>query len=366
MPRPLIAIDLFSGCGGLSLGLTRAGFRVLTAVDVWDTALKSYQRNLPHRTICADVSQFGDELLRSHQVKVPEELDLVAGGPPCQGFSIQRIGADHDPRNSLVLQFARVVLELRPKAFLMENVTGLLGKRGKEVADAFRKTLTRGGYEITSTIINAADYGLPQLRRRVFIVGWRSPINGAFRFPLPTHDPSTYRTVMDVISDLPHAPARESANDPLHFKMRLSALNEKRLSMIPPGKGFESLPPELRVQCHRNGSAKIGHRNVYGRLAADRPAGTITARFDSFTRGMFAHPVENRNITLREGARLQTFPDSFEFIGTQEDIAAQIGNAVPPQLGEILAQQLAKFLLHGSDNPMFRRDELRLTTVDVQ
>jgi DNA (cytosine-5)-methyltransferase 1 len=138
-------------------------------------------------------------------------------------------------------------------------------------------------------------------------------------------------------------------SDPLHFRTNLSELNLERLRHIPPGGGFEDLPVELRVNCHKNGASKIGHRYVYGRLAPDRPAGTITARFDSFTRGKFAHPLEDRNITLREGARLQTFPDTFRFSGTQEEIAAQVGNAIPPLLATTIARAMSSYLTHDSE-----------------
>jgi DNA (cytosine-5)-methyltransferase 1 len=137
------------------------------------------------------------------------------------------------------------------------------------------------------------------------------------------------------------------AGDALHRRIRLSAKNLERLSLIPPGGGFEDLPIEMRVDCHKSGAARIGHRSVYGRLAPDRPAATITARFDSFTRGRFGHPWEERNITLREGARLQGFPDSHSFYGTQEEIAAQIGNAVPPTLAYVFGKALKEFLEGG-------------------
>ena len=158
--------------------------------------------------------------------------------------------------------------------------------------------------------------------------------------PPPTHLPDSHVTVQVAIGDLP-PPARndELPVDPLHRQTRLSQTNLERLKLIPPGGGMENLPVEMRVNCHKAGAKKIGHRFVYGRLSPNAPAGTITARFDSFTRGKFAHPFEHRNITLREGARLQTFPDNFAFVGNQEDIACQIGNAVPPNLAEAIGSR---------------------------
>lgn len=340
------ALDLFCGAGGFSWGLVAAGFDVLGAVDSWRVAADTYSKNFGHPVVCENLAQLSGDQLRERLAIGEIELDLIAGGPPCQGFSIQRIGDDADDRNNLVLEFARLVLELRPRAFVMENVPGLLGTRGKPLVGAFQEKLIRGGYQVSVSRVNAADYGVPQMRRRVVFLGWQRDKVRTLSLPPTTHNAASYRTVQDAIGDLKAPPADYSScsSDPLHRRMRLAPQNLARLSAIPPGGGMMDLPVELRAACHRNGADRIGHRYVYGRLAADRPAGTITARFDSFTRGKFAHPSESRNISLREGARLQTFPDSFEFVGTQEDIAAQIGNAVPPLLAKALAEQIGRDL----------------------
>ena len=335
------AIDLFCGAGGMSAGLIEAGFRVLGAVDAWEVACKTYTANFDHPILSADLSKVTGSQLMAAFSPYGAAPDLVAGGPPCQGFSIQRIGEDQDNRNNLVLEFGRLVSELKPKMFLMENVPGLKGKRGQGFATQFESVLTDAGYRVRSVLVNAAEYGIPQLRRRVFYYGWLSGKVHRFSFPTPTHSEKQFHTVWDAIGNLPSPPsATDQEADQLHRRMRLSALNLERLQHIPPGKGFESLPINLRVDCHKNGASKIGHRNVYGRLAADEPANTITGRFDSFTRGKFAHPFEHRNITLREGARLQTFSDNFGFQGSQEEIAAMIGNAVPPKLAAIVAKAI--------------------------
>lgn len=330
----------------MSAGLTRAGFNILLGVDNWEPARRSYSENFDHPVIPADIGSLTPEDLWNALGRRPTELDLVAGGPPCQGFSIQRIGDDRDDRNNLVLSFGRLVKLLSPRMFLMENVTGLLGKRGRATAEKFQACLEAAGYHVAHQRVNAADYGIPQLRKRVFFYGWRVEDPLPFSFPVPTTDSSDYMTVMEAIGDLPDPPEDHSPHpsDPLHRRTRLSARNLERLKLVPPGGGFESLPVELRVRCHKNGADKIGHRSVYGRLAPDKPAGTITARFDSFTRGRFAHPVKQRNISLREGARLQTFLDSHIFLGGQEDVAAQIGNAVPPLLAEALGKSIRQAL----------------------
>lgn len=344
------AVDLFCGAGGFTTGLLRAGFDVVCAVDSWDKAVESYRLNFTHPCLDTDVAELTGKQIRSTAGIGKRDVDLVVGGPPCQGFSIQRIGPDRDNRNNLVLQYARLLEELSPRMFLMENVLGLLGKRGRPLIDAFLARMSDAGYEAEAHVVNAAEYGVPQVRKRVIVVGWRKKDVAPFVLPAPTHAPAKMRTVQDAIGDLP-APSEvgRSGPDPLHKKTRLSPLNQERLKYIPPGGGMEHLPVDLRVDCHKGGADRIGHRYVYGRLAADRPAATITARFDSFTRGRFAHPAEDRNITLREGARLQTFPDDFRFAGNQEDIAAQIGNAVPPHLAEVLAAAIRMHLSSALD-----------------
>jgi DNA (cytosine-5)-methyltransferase 1 len=341
----LRAIDLFCGAGGLSRGLSEAGFEIVAAADSWETSLRSYRANFPgHMALAVDASTITAESLPTETTS--SRLDLIAGGPPCQGFSIQRIGHDLDDRNDLVLAFARVVSDLRPRCFLMENVPGLLGRRGRLVVQKFTRIMTNSGYDLQHAIVDAADFGVPQSRRRVFFIGWDRNTLPKFSFPLPNLDEEQRQTVRDAIRDLPPPPEdfSPSAGDALHRRIRLSTKNLERLSLIPPGGGFEDLPIEMRVECHKSGAARIGHRSVYGRLAPDRPAATITARFDSFTRGRFGHPWEERNITLREGARLQGFPDSHSFYGTQEEIAAQIGNAVPPTLAYVFGKALKEFL----------------------
>lgn len=335
----LKAIDLFSGAGGLSLGLESAGFDVLLAVDSWGIAVDSYTKNFGHAALCADLSQLStDQILEAAGIS-SGQADLVVGGPPCQGFSVQRIGHDEDDRNQLVLRFGEIVTEARPRAFMMENVAGLLGRRGKSLAQVFVSRLESAGYKVSLGLVNALDYGVPQNRRRVVILGHRldSPA-----FDIADVRTSPSMTVRDAIGDLPAAaaPGSKYASDMLHIESRLSDLNRTRISLIPPGGGFEDLPLELRAACHRNGASVVGHRGVYGRLHPDQPAGTITARFDSFTRGRFGHPLEARNLTLREGARLQTFPDEFLFLGNREEVAAQIGNAVPPRMAEAFAAMI--------------------------
>ena len=196
-------------------------------------------------------------------------------------------------------------------------------------------------------VLDAADYGVPQHRRRLFIVGEHEDMCGGFEFPVPTHKPGSYATVRQAIGDLPspilHPELCHSFYN--HQPDKISDLNRVRISYVPAGGGRADIPPELRLPCHRVSVDVAGHRNVYGRLEWNEPAGTITTKCNSFTLGKFAHPEENRNITMREAARLQSFPDDFVFEGSKVDVAHQVGNAVPPllalQLGKALKSALA-------------------------
>ncbi len=320
-----------------------AGFKILGAIDSWEPAISSYRANfVDHPSWLRDVASL--DAASFNELGIPSGIDLVAGGPPCQGFSVQRIGNDEDERNDLVLCFGRAVIALKARAFIMENVRGLLGARGKTTVRRFLAEMERAGYSVQHRVLEAADFGVPQARQRVFFVGLRGGESGAFEFPYPTV--AQHKTVAEALADLKSPPEdlRPVPGDPLHRRTKLSKLNLLRLKHVPPGGGFEDIPVELRVNCHKAGAGRIGHRAVYGRLHPDRPSATITARFDSFTRGRFAHPFEDRNITLREGARLQGFSDEHIFLGTQEDVAAQIGNAIPPPLATAVAAAVAKSL----------------------
>lgn len=353
----LRALDLFSGAGGLSRGLVDAGFDIVGAVDSWKPAVESYRATFPaHQILQLDAAEVTQAVLAEQGLG--GSIDLVAGGPPCQGFSIQRVGDDADDRNDLVLHFGRIVRELSPRMFLMENVPGLLGQRGRPTFRKLVQDMTEAGYRVDHAILDAVGYGVAQSRRRVFLVG---QLGNAPEFEFPA--PSAHSlTVADAIGDLREPPDDFTSDrgDPLHRRMKLSSLNLERLRLIPPGGGFEDLPVEMRVDCHKAGASKIGHRAVYGRLRADRPAGTITARFDSFTRGRFAHPTANRNISLREGARLQGFPDTHVFLGTQEEVAALIGNAIPPPLAKAMAMAVAMRLRCSPAQSTQRQGELAL------
>jgi DNA (cytosine-5)-methyltransferase 1 len=340
-------IDGFSGAGGLSLGLKRAGFKILCSFDNDPVSVETQRLNqkyFNHVSEAQGIETFLKDVSLAKKTGISSgDLFLLAGGPPCQGFSIQRIGRDQDKRNDLVLKYARLIEGVRPMFFLMENVPGLLGSRGKHIFESFLSTIRQAGYHPYYKILNAEDFGAPQRRKRVFVVGIRNDLHkGEFIFPSGNHKRVT---VKEAIGHLPVPPDDGSHFPGLtqHRKDKLSLLNLARIRALGPGQGMEYLPRRLLSACHMAGADRIGHRNVYGRMSWDDVAPTITARFDSFTRGKFGHPVQDRSITLREGAILQTFPKDFLFAGTKVDVARQIGNAVPPKMAEIMGKQIINY-----------------------
>lgn len=347
----LTCVDGFSGAGGLGLGLSRAGFEILLSFDNDELCIETQRYNVGyfnHPTLCCGIDDMlgGGLLLKTGLQR--GELDLLAGGPPCQGFSMQRIGADKDVRNDLVLKFVQLVEEVRPRFFLMENVKGLAGKRGSEYLACVLKHAEAIGYHVHLKVLDAQDYGVPQRRQRVIVIGEHllDGDNPSFAFPKPTTPSGQRVTVRMSIGHLPAPPINgaDHPDFPHHRRDKLSALNKKRLAILKEGQGREHLPPELLANCHRISPDIIGHRNVYGRMRWDEVAPTITARFDSFTRGLFGHPSQLRSISLREGAELQTFPSDMVFSGNKVDIARQIGNAVPVRLAESIGNSIAKCL----------------------
>ena len=335
-------VDAFSGAGGLALGLARAGLDVRLSFDTDPRCIQTHALNpqyFSHRAECVGIADVLADPAKYVQLPKTDRLFLLAGGPPCQGFSVQRIGSDADDRNNLVMQYAELIRTLNPCYFLMENVPGLKGRRGKDTLAAAVFLAESLGYWVQVRELDAQDFGVPQRRKRVFVVGECRTLGPAtFAFPTPVNRRPTVR---DAIAHLPPTPDDGTDHPawPHHRRDRLSDLNKARLAAVLPGQGRTHLPADLLAACHRRGAAEIGHRNVYGRMAWDAPAPTVTARFDSFTRGQFGHPDALRTISLREGALLQTFPDDFVFAGTKVDIARQIGNAVPPLLAEALGQQ---------------------------
>ena len=335
-------IDSFCGAGGLGLGLQRAGFEILLSFDIDEKCIETIKQNTAyfnHPVMQSDVADMLQGNLLTLCGLQRGELFLLAGGPPCQGFSVQRRGSDIDSRNMLVLKYGQLVKELYPYYFIMENVTGLAGKRGKTILQKLTEELEEIGYYVHIKLLDAQEYGVPQRRKRYILIGERKDIGTAYVYPEPM---KVRKTVRDTIESLPIPPEDGTDTSGLswHRRDKLSELNIKRIQALREGQGRDDLPKELRANCHKIDSAIIGHRNVYGRMAWDEVAPTITARFDSFTRGQFGHPSQDRSISLREGALLQTFPIDFAFAGNKVDVARQIGNAVPPVLAEHIGNSI--------------------------
>lgn len=347
MTRPT-AIDAFCGAGGLSIGLSQIGFDVLLSFDI-DAKCIATQKNNPeiikHDAVQADVKEMlQGKLLEISGIK-KGQLDLLAGGPPCQGFSVQRtIGGDHDVRNLLVDDYGDLIAEVDPLFFLLENVPGIGGKRGREVVDRFKKRMTTLGYFCHEKILDTQDFGVPQRRKRFILVGEKVSAHGPF-FQWPERSlAGNVNSVRSAIGHLP-APPPDGSDHPEyigHRADRLSEKNKARLMALREGQARDDLPEHLLADCHKLSSDLIGHRNVYGRMSWDEVAPTITARFDSFTRGKFGHPEQLRSISLLEGALLQTFPLNYQFLGSKVEVARQIGNAVPPKFAAAIGQSIAQ------------------------
>jgi DNA (cytosine-5)-methyltransferase 1 len=338
------AIDAFCGAGGLSYGLVLAGFNVLAAFDNDELAVETYRVNLSEVAFVADARKLSSsELLR--KAGCPRRIDLLAGGPPCQGFSKQKRGAHNgDARNDLVLEYVKFVRETQPRYFLLENVDQLGGKRGKTFITRLQSQLRN--YLLYPEFFNSADFGVAQTRLRFVIVGKRSDLKTEYFAPSPTC--SKWLTVGQAFDGLPEPPEDYSVHPdfPNHYRAKVTAANVKRFSYVPQGGGWEDIPYALRLKCHRTVDRSAGGwPDVYGRLKADGQAPTVTGGFDSFTRGRYGHPNADRPITPREAARLQGFPDWFRFHGTRWDVRHQIGNAVPCPLSKAIGDSIKRALL---------------------
>lgn len=346
------AIELFSGCGGLSTGLTRAGFTILSAVEINDVAARSYKAN--HKNVhlhVEDVCKITAEILLQENNLRVGELDLLAGCSPCQGFSRLRKGESGrtDPRNKLVYEYLRLVKGLKPKTILMENVPGIITTEyGREIFTDVKKELEDMGYVVDYRVINVADYGVPQFRKRFVLLGSRYK-DIAVKLPSETHtspekskeqNKKPWKTVREAFKGLPQlGNGKTDPNLPLHTCSANGELNMRRIKAVPhDGGSRSSFPPDLVLECHKK--YPNGYKDVYGRMSWDRPSPTMTGGCTNITRGRFVHPEEDRGISLLEAALLQSFPDDYVFVGNFGQKSLQIGNAVPVQLGEIMGRQL--------------------------
>jgi DNA (cytosine-5)-methyltransferase 1 len=334
-------IDLFSGCGGGSLGFQAAGYRVVGAVEVAADPAASYTAMVGVAPTLSDIREVTGSTL-TKDLDSDHEVTLLFGCPPCQSFTILRRGRAEIPadvaRNTLPAQYLRLVAELRPRHIAFENVPGLIDHRWKPAFELFITELGDLGYQTVWAVVDAADYGVPQHRKRLLVMGSRV---GSPRLPSPTHGPhspgsSPYVTVGDVLSSLsPLKSGEADPEDPMHRARRHRDVAIERLMHVPEGGGRLDLPDHLQLECHRDHK---GHYDIYGRMSRDRPAPTLTSGCTNITRGRFAHPIQNRAITTREAMLLQSFPDDAVLTGGVESAALQVGNAVPPLLARRIGE----------------------------
>ena len=353
MPRRngFTAVELFAGAGGLSIGLERAGIHVVIANEIMPDFAATLAANHPDTNVINDdihKINFKDELKKLGL----ESVDVLSGGPPCQGFSTIGSKNRQDPRNSLFYEYLRAVAETKPKYAIFENVSGFKRMYGGFAYETLVKELGELGYDTKCQILNAADYGAPQIRYRTIVLGWKRGLR-PLDFPAATYGNGAglhpYRTLMEAISDLPPIGAGESscvyATAPQneyqrrmrgrqtvlleHNASNYGAKMQEILRTIPPGGSIKDLPQRLRP--------RSGYCNTYARLLPNEPSPTITRNFGTPSSSRCVHPYQPRALSTREGARLQGFPDDYKFIGGKQSKNLQIGNAVPPILGEAIA-----------------------------
>ena len=345
-------LDLFCGIGGLSLGLSRAGLSPIGGLDNWKDAARTYEHN-HHNQPCmvADISTVRVEEICEFFAVKPKDIDMMAGGPPCQGFSTVGKRDSRDPRNKLWQHYLELVDQIRPAYVLVENVEGMVVMDRGGVCESVVANFANIGYRAKWKLLRSADFGVPQLRKRVIFMAW---LDGLVEPKYPTASKRDHVTVGDAIFDLPSLESGESVEE--YDKKPTTAYQKARrgksttlknheaakhpkhlvelLSHIPDGGNRKSIPDELQP--------KSGFHNSYARLASDKPAVAVTSNMRKPSSARATHPTENRGLTVREGLRLQTFDDSFEVLGTRTSQYLQVGNAVPPLLGEVLGQQLLK------------------------
>ncbi|UVJ31101.1 DNA (cytosine-5-)-methyltransferase [Staphylococcus aureus] len=322
-------IDLFSGAGGMTLGFENAGFKNVFSVEFDKYAAETYKYNFPnHKLVINNIENITNNEIK--KIIQDKEIDVIVGGPPCQGFSLAgKYGRSfiEDPRNQLFKEYLRFVSIIKPKIFIIENVARLVSHNSGNTIEEIKSSIRYLGYEVKYKVLQTADYGIPQKRQRVIIVGYR---NHEFNYPEKVN---SIKTIRDAIGDLPILNSGESSSIPNHIAMKHSEKMLFKMQFISDGGNRNEIPIEYRP--------KSGDARKYIKYNSQLPSIPITGDM----RKVF-HYNQNRALTSRELARIQTFPDNFIFKGTSISIQQQIGNAVPPKLAELLAEQV-KISLNG-------------------
>lgn len=352
MPQTIKAIDLFSGLGGGSLGLRKAGVKVLGGVDIDEAACEFYEKNLQTPSLCADLRNLNYEEVLSKLNVTKQKVDLVMGCPPCQNFSSlrdTRPWPEDAPKDELLLTFLSHIEEGKPPLIIFENVPGIIKSDGGKYLEYFTNQVRRMGYGLLWEKVNSANFGVPQNRERVIAFGVLGADESKIKFPEPTHTNSEkeelkgkkpWKTVKNAISDLPPLKSGESSHVPDHEARSHQSKTLERFRHIPKDGGSrKDMPRRLWLDCHEDVN---GAESVYSRMWWDKPAPTLTTQCISPSSGRFIHPSQNRGITVREAARIQTFPDDYEFPDNKEDASRLIGNAVPPKLIEKMVKEFLK------------------------
>ncbi|MDR1390233.1 MAG: DNA cytosine methyltransferase [Treponema sp.] len=352
-------IDLFCGAGGLSCGFRQAGFAILAGLDNWEDALVTYRRNFPDtKTINANI-----ENVTPREIAV-DNIDVIIGGPPCQGFSVSGKRLMNDPRNKLYKAFVSLVAHYKPKIFVMENVPGVMRLFNGKVKEQIVADFSAIGYTVETELLSAEKYGVPQQRKRVFFVGinpQKIKNTAKFEFPAPTHgtgdDLTPFVTVKDAISDLDFIPDDTELDGCIGYKLpavnayqklmrnksenlynHVAVIHRKRtkeiIAMVPDGGNYKTLPRELWA------TRKV--HIAWTRMNSTRPCFTIDTGHNHHF-----HYKENRVPTVRESARIQSFPDTFVFYGIKTRQFRQVGNAVPPMLAKVIADKVYPVLRKG-------------------
>lgn len=387
----LTSLDLFAGAGGLSEGLREAGFTSLYANEISPRYAQTYAANHPGTHVDSrDIRMVDARKVRALLGLKRGELDLIAGGPPCQGFSINAPKrSTYDSRNHLFREYLRFVTEFKPRAVMIENVPGMVSFEGGATLDAILESLKRLGYDADVRILYAPHYGIPQTRWRTIILGARDGLNPTELFPEPLRQAPvrvnftsqfagktlvnlprslelpSHVTVRDAIGDLPvlrngemgdvTKPYRHPADNPYqqlmrvgsegvtcHEAARLSKINLERMSHIPPGGNWTDIPETLLPRGMRM-ARRSDHTKRYGRVSPTGLASTILTKCDPHW-GAYFHYEQDRAFTVREAARLQSFPDTYVFYGSRVEQYEQVGNAVPPLLGAAVGRTIARVL----------------------
>lgn len=336
------AVDLFCGVGGLTYGLQRAGISVVAGIDIDDSCEYAYSHNNNSQFVHKSIEQIsGKEVKRMLK---GADVKILVGCAPCQPFSSHQKDKKNRSKHKdwkLLYQFGRLVREVHPHIVSMENVPEL--EKEKVFLD-FVNTLKEEKYKVTYQVVNVADYGVPQRRKRLILLASRRK---GIKLIGPTHQ--EYTTVYDAIGNLPAVSAGEkNQEDPLHIAPALSEMNMKRIQHSIPGGTWRDWPDKLKLKCHRSEKGQ-SYASVYGRMRWEDLSPTITTQFIGYGTGRFGHPEQNRALTLREGAILQSFPANYQFVSPEKpiqlrNVARHIGNAVPPRLGEVIGQSIINSL----------------------